>query len=146
MDAEPGAKDGRGRSPPVTAARGSPSWSASCHDLVETLLGPAPLVFAVAVEGDRAARGLVWPKTLALELDEQLVVEQPPPERHCLAGKFGLDLIRGTLDRNGRIAGDAAAFGLARERAEPLPRAHRAHPFGGRCFSQSSTRLCGSLR
>ena len=33
MDAAAGGRDGNGRSAPLTAARGSPSWSASCTTL-----------------------------------------------------------------------------------------------------------------
>jgi len=93
MDAAPGGRDGKGLSPPVTAARGSPSWSASRTTFVEPLLGLALLVFTVAIEGDGAPRRLVGPETLALELDIQLLIEQPPPERHRFAGELRLDLV-----------------------------------------------------
>ena len=114
----------QGRQGPVCAGhRGArqPELVGELHDLVEALLGPALLILAVAIERDRTARRLVRPEALALELDEQLLVEEPPPERHRLAGKLGLDFVRGALDRDRRVAGDAAALGLAREGAEPLP-------------------------
>ena len=106
------------------------SSSIKLHDLVEALLGPALLVFAVAVKRHRAPRWLVWAEAPAVELDKQLLVEQAPPERHRLPGQLGLDFVGRALDRDGRVAGDAAALRLARKSAEPLARAHRAHAVG----------------
>src|SRR3954452_15420605 len=123
----------QGRQGPVAAGHGSARQSelvGEPHDLVEPLLGPALLVFSIAVKRDSASRRLVRPETLALELDIQLLVEQPPPERHRLAGQLGPDFVGRALDRDSGIAGDAAALGLACESAEPLPRAHRAHAVG----------------
>ena len=69
-----------------------------------------------------------------------------PPKCHHLAGQLGLDLIGCAFHRNGRVAGDDAALRLAREHIN-RSHEHIAHtPLAGRCFNQSSIRLCGSLR
>ena len=63
-----------------------------------------------------------------LELDEQLLIEEPPPDRDHLAGKIAAHLVIGAVDADSGVAGDPALLGFARERAEPLPRAHLAEP------------------
>src|SRR3546814_9475125 len=81
-------------------------WSSDVcsSDLVEPLLGAALLILAIAVERHGAARRLVRAMPLAVMLHEELLVEQPPEQRHRLAGELGLDLVGSALNRDGRVA------------------------------------------
>src|SRR3546814_13146677 len=89
----------------------------------DTLFPYPPLCrsLAVAVERHGAARRLVRAMPLAVMLHEELLVEQPPEQRHRLAGELGLDLVGSALNRDGRVARNGAPLGLTSEGAEPLP-------------------------
>src|SRR3546814_1709517 len=52
---------------------------------------------------------------LAVMLHEELLVEQPPEQRHRLAGELGLDLVGSALNRDGRVARNGAPLGLRSE-------------------------------
>src|SRR3546814_20086699 len=79
------------------------------------------LILAIAVERHGAARRLVRAMPLAVMLHEELPVEQPPEQRHRLAGELGLDLVGRALNRDGRVARNGAPPGLTREGAETPP-------------------------
>src|SRR3546814_1361602 len=68
---------------------------------------------------------------LAVMLHEELLVEQPPEQRHRLAGELGLDLVGSALNRDGRVARNGAPLGLTSEGAEPLPFTHGPHAIAG---------------
>src|SRR3546814_350029 len=116
---------GRQRRQRPVAARhgraGQPQLVSEPDHLVEPLLGAALLILAIAVERHGAARRLVRAMPLAVMLHEQLRVEQPPEQRHRLAGELGLDLVGSALNRDGRVARNGAPLGLTSEGAEPLP-------------------------
>src|SRR3546814_6241060 len=113
---------------PVAARHGrawQPQLVSEPDHLVEPLLGAALLILAIAVERHGAARRLVRAMPLAVMLHEELLVEQPPEQRHRLAGELGLDLVGSALNRDGRVARKGAPLGLTSEGAEPqIGRAH----------------------
>src|SRR3546814_11697546 len=85
------------------------------------LFRAAVLILAIAVERHGAARRLGRAMPLAVMLREGLLVEQPPEQRHRLAGELGLDLVGSALNRDGRVARNGAPLELTSEGAEPLP-------------------------
>src|SRR3546814_11531182 len=88
-------------------------------------------ILAIAVERHGAARRLVRAMPLAVMLHEELLVEQPPAQRHRLAGELGLDLVGSALTRDGRVPPNGAPPGPPNEGAEPPPRTHRPHAIPG---------------
>ena len=79
---------------------------------------------AVAVQRDRPVDGSERPEPLVGVLDEQLMVKQPPPQRHCLARQGGLDLVADAVHLHPGVNADPATLGLARKGTEPFPGAH----------------------
>ena len=67
-------------------------------------------------------------------LDEQFVVEQPPPQRYRLAGQRRINLVADAVHLDTGIDADAPALRFAGEGAEPIPGAH---------CPQASFRQCG---
>src|SRR3546814_19601205 len=124
-------RSGRQRRQRPVAARhgraGQPQLVSEPDHLVEPLLGAALLILAIAVERHGAARRLVRAMPLAVMLHEELLVEQPPEQRHRLAGELGLDLVGSALNRDGRVARHGAPLGLPSARAETLPFTPRTH-------------------
>ena len=105
-------------STPLRAARGTDSLRANA------LLGRRRARLAVAVQRDGAAARPVGTETPLPELDEQLVVEQSPPDRDGLARQVGIDLVESVIHPDAGVTRYAAALGLAREGAEAFPGTH----------------------
>jgi hypothetical protein len=84
--------------------------------------------------------------TFVPEFDIKILVEQPPPQKHRLAGEIGVRLVESATDTDPRVTADLPTLGLAREGAEPLPAAQSRTPSVGKFFSQSSIRECASAR
>src|SRR3712207_140222 len=76
----------------------------------------------------RPAARPVGPETALAVLDDQVPVEQAPPQHDRLAGELRVDLVDHALDRDPGIAADLAPLRLAGEGAEPFPSAHRPEP------------------
>src|SRR3546814_19655636 len=101
----------------------------------------------MAVERHGAARRLVMAMPLAVMLHEELLVEQPPEQRHRLAGELGLDLVGSALNRDGRVARNGAPLGLTSEGEEPLPCTHGPHATAGQVDRKSDvSEHSGSVR
>ena len=100
-------------------------------DAVGALLGRRLARLAIAVQGDGAAARPVGAEAPLLELDEQLVVEQPPPDRDGLARQVGIDVVESAIDPDARISRYAAALGFAREGAEAFPGTHLPQALAG---------------
>ena len=83
-------------------------------------------MLAVTVQRDRTADRMERPEALLAALDPQFLVEQPPPDHHCLARDLRVDLIGDTRHGEPAVDADGAPLGLAREGAETLPGAHGA--------------------
>jgi hypothetical protein len=78
--------------------------------------------------------------------DEQLLVEQAPPEDDRFVGEVGIDLVfdPSTLIR---ASPPTVRFSGSRAKAQKRSQEHMAlTPEGGRCVSQSSILECGSER
>ena len=84
-------------------------------------------MFAIAVEWHGAADRIIGTVALVAMFDEQLLIEQAPPNDDGLAGDFGIDFVGDPGDRNPAVNADEASFGLAREGAEAFPCTHRPH-------------------
>ena len=111
-------------SSPDSAARGSTSLSASAATRSARTSRRALPVPAVAVQRDRAADRIEGSKALVAVLDEEFLIEQTPPDHDRFTGEFGIDLVGDAGHGQTAVEADQSTFGLAREGAEALPRAH----------------------
>ena len=96
--------------------------------------------------------GLVGTKAFVIQLGEQLVVEQSPPQQHFLTGEIAVDFVLGAMHGESGIAADLAAFRFTCEGAEALPgtwfeflslAVGRASPHRGHDFAISLGSLLG---
>ena len=71
-----------------------------------------------------AAARPVGAETPLPELDEQLVVEQSPPDRDGLARQVGVDVVESAIHPDAGVTRYAAALGFARKGAEAFPGTH----------------------
>ena len=83
------------------------------------------------MQRDGAATRPVRAKAPFPELDEQLVVEQPPPHRHGLARQVGIDVVESAFHPDTGVTRHAAALGFTREGAETLPGTHLPQALAG---------------
>ena len=85
----------------------------------------------IAIKRNRSTHAAVRSILPPLMLDEDLVIEQTPPEDHLLPDGLLVHLIPGAVDRYLGIGADGAALGFSGDGAESLPDAHLADPCGG---------------
>ncbi len=83
------------------------------------------------MQRDRATGRAIGPIALLAELDEQLMIEQPPPQHDLLPGRIGIHFVVSPLNRDSPIATDLAPLGLTGKGTEPLPGAHLPDTVGG---------------
>ena len=75
-----------------------------------------------------------WSEPLFPMLDIKLLVEQPPPERHRLAGQVGCDLVDHAVSLNAGVDANLPAFRLARKSTKPVEGAHGPQSAGRQIF------------
>ena len=78
------------------------------------------------------------------ELDEQLVVEQSPPDRDGLARQVGDDVVESAIDPDAGVTRYAAVLGFARKGAEAFPGTHLPQALTGK--HQKVWESCGFVR
>ena len=97
------------------------------------------------MQGDGTAARPVGAEAPLPELDEQLMVEQPPPHRHGFACQVGIDVVEDAFHPDTGVAGHATALGFACEGAETLPGTHLPQALRGQVAHpvlDSAVRLC----
>ena len=73
----------------------------------------ALLVLAVVVQRHRAADRMVGAEARVAVLDVEILVEQPRPQQHRLAGEIGIHLVERARHADSRVAADLRALRLA---------------------------------
>ena len=86
------------------------------------------------MQRDRAGNRKVGAEPLLAVLDEQFIVEQPPPQNHLFAGEFRSDFILRAIYRDTGIDRHFALLRLTGKGAETFPTAHGANATGGQVF------------
>jgi hypothetical protein len=106
-------------------ALGTGSRTSQGGNAIASLFTPPLPVLAVVVQECRAADRMVRTEPFAVVLDVEILVEQPPPEQHCLAGQVGIDLVAHAIDADGGIiTANQPPLRVARKGTESFPEAH----------------------